>query len=199
MLVMFVSVAISMEAPTLPVDMIGKDEHLLRHIAMSIFDREQQIQIIKKKMCTHGQEMFDAWRLNKSWGELDNPIKESLQKTIKKNEIQSILRRPRYALLSPDVIAHPEQFRIMIEKGQIVLDQSPDTKLYGIRVSFDFTPQVFGRIFDKDKESGKIEERPSTRLFITFEINDIVKKITTIGKNSWNPAEDGRMTTLCVE
>lgn len=198
-------VSCGMEKPSINTEgsaKIGKveiNEAFLRQVAITIFKRQQQMEDIKEKMCTHGPQMLEAWKLNKTWGDLDPLTKESLQKIIPTNEIKSILRRPRYALLNPEIIAHPEQFEEMIMTGHITLDKSPDRDTYGIKIRQDFSPKVLGIAYNKDKLTGKIEEQLSTRLYITFDIQDIAEKILTHGIDGWNTKTDGRLTTICIE
>jgi len=179
---------------------IEVDENFLRKVALSIFSREQQIENLKNKICTHhGQEIFDVWRLNATWGSLSEENKTNLKKKIKVNDIKSILKRPRYALLDVSVIKNPEQFENILQDGHIILDKSPDRNTYGIKVTKTFPQQMLGKIYIKDKTTGELNESPSSTLFITFDIQDIADKINKGGINSWDPQIDGRITTMCVD
>lgn len=178
---------------------VQMDEHVLRNIAMSIFSREADIIDIKTKMCNHGNQMFQAWSLNKSWSELDEQTRNSLKNITKPNEIKSILKRNRFALINQDIISFPEQFADMISSGNIKLDISPDRGTYGIRITQDFQPRVLGTIYNRDQSTGVINHMPSTKLYISFDIQDIVEKMKRFGENSWNPRLDGRITTICIE
>lgn len=150
-------------------------------------------------MCSnHGEEMFNAWKLGKPWGELDNSIKISLQKTIKTNEIKSILKRSRFALLNSDIISDPTQFKNMIEEGDIELDKSLDRGTYGIRVTQDFSPKVLGASYLKKEGTGELEETPSTKLYIAFDVGDVIK--TMLAKDGqWDSETEGRITTICID
>lgn len=197
------------------------NEEFLRTVAIAIFKREQQMEDIKDKMCTHGQKMCDAWKLGQQWGQLDATIKEELKKTIKPNDIQSLLKRHDCALLDPNIIANPEQFLDMITKEHIELSKTPDRQTYAIIVKKDFTPRILGTYYTREVLKGEdglpikdtwhkiikkgedglpiIKELKSTRLFISFDIQDIADKIIIHGINSWNPNTDGRLTTICID
>ncbi|MBW8308862.1 MAG: hypothetical protein K0M45_04400 [Candidatus Paracaedibacteraceae bacterium] len=143
--------------------------------------------------------MFDVWRLNEAWSSLSEKNKTTLKQKIKVNDIKSILKRPRYALLDVSVIKNPEQFEDILQDGHIILDRSPDRNTYGIKVTKTFPHQTLGKIYIKDKGTGELKESPSSTLFVTFDIQDIAEKINKDGIDSWDPTIDGRITTMCVD
>lgn len=179
------------------VEQIEQNQDLLKQIATAIFSREQDVLSIKKKLCNHGPEMIEAWKQGKTWATLDPLVKSDLQKMIKPNDIKSILRRKKHALVSDSIRLNPEQIKNIIHQGHMEVDRAPDTNKISIRISHDFAPNVQGILYDRT--SGNIVERPSTKLYIVFDIQDIVDKITTQGLHGWNPEKDGRISTICVE
>ena len=43
------------------------------------------------------------------------------------------------------------------------------------------------------------EQVPSTKIYIAFDVTDIIQKIGKDGKGEWNKENDGQIITLCVD
>lgn len=177
---------------------IGNPE-FLRSVAQTIFSRHREQVRLKEKLIKHGQMMIDVWRSGKKWGELEPRLQGQLTKHLPKSQVQSILRRERHSVMIPPIIEHPERIsRLIIEKGMPtlrVLGEQGDR--YGIKISLDMKPEVMGSVFLKtDKD---IQETPETKIYISFDVTDIVRKINMGGEGSWNKESDGEITTLCVD
>ncbi len=186
----------AMQNQAISIEEIEKDKSLLKEIAKTIIERKTEQQRLKEKMCKHDQIMTDVWKSGKKWGELGLEKQKELTKHIPKSHVQSILKRDRHALMSNDVLNDPYKFaKIIIENGDpslVVIGEKKDQ--YGIMVTYN-TNEVIGFTYTKE-ENGKIKENKDTKIYISFNITDIVDEL----KNTklWNKEKSGAVTTMCV-
>jgi len=188
----------AMDSVGMSMEQIQRPE-FLKEIAHTILGRNREKTRLKEKLCKHDEIMIDVWKSGKKWGELDQGLQKSLTKHVPKSQVQSILKRTRHSVMNPEILADPEGIaQVIIEKGSPILrliGQSGEE--YAIKISYDISPQIAGTIFVKTES--EIKPIPETRIYISFNVTDIVNKLMKSGMPGWNREMDGEVTTLCVD
>lgn len=176
-----------------------ENPEFLRAIARTIASRTREQVRLKEKLSKHDGTIIGVWKSGKKWGELEPGLQSHLTRHIPKSQVQSILRRERHALMDPEILASPGKFAVeIVEKGIPALQLMGERQdRYGIKISYDMKPKVVGCTFVKTEKT--IEEVPATKIYISFDITDIVQKIKEKGKDAWNKENDGEITTLCAD
>lgn len=178
---------------TLTFEEIKKEPELLRKFALAIIKRPQIIQELQEKMCKHNAELFNPWKEGKTWGELGSSTQNQLTKFVVKSQIQSILKRDKFYLMSNLIISNP-----MPTVEEVVLKGNPILVKIGLNQDRDSLNIYFdnpnaGEVYTRNQS----QPAPATKLLIAFDITDIISKITTLGIDAWNPDKDGFLTTFC--
>ena len=147
----------AMEGMTL--EDIKQNPELMREIGRTILVREQEKVRLKEKMCKHNEAMTNAWKSGKTWGQLGGELQGLLIKHVPKSQVISILGRVRQGEMIPGIIDHPEiTAETIIENGTPILDISGlKSDQYGIKISYDLTPQTVGYNFYKGCDLHLIE------------------------------------------
>jgi hypothetical protein len=198
-LITFFSCNVIKATENISIENIRGDTELLREIALKIIARPQAVQSMKEKMFKHGPEMFEAWKKTAKWGGLSEEEKENLKKVLPRTQIEGLLKRKEFVLIDHHISSDPiDIVNEIIHQGTPIFDVSGQSQnIYGIKITYDLSPRVSGELYkrpDNEEELGA----PSvlTKIYISFDINDIVKKMTTEGKNKWDIKKDGVITTL---
>ena len=176
-----------------------RDQEFLKGVARTIFARTREQVRLKEKLSKHDETMIGAWKSGKKWGELAPSLQSHLTRHIPKSQVQSILRRERHSLMDKEVLAGPEKFAVeIIEKGiPALVPMGEKQDRYGLKISYDMKPKIAGITYTK--KGMTIEEVTETKIYISFDITDIVQKVSKSGKDAWNKENDGEVTTLCVD
>jgi hypothetical protein len=181
------------------IEEIRGDTELLREIALKIIERPQAVQRMKEKMFKHGPEMFNAWKKTAKWGGLSEKEKEDLKKVLPRSQIESLLKRKEFVLIDLHISSDPMNIvNEMIHNGTPIFDVSGQSQnIYGIKIQYDLSPRISGELYKRSDTEEELENPiPLTKIYISFDINDIVQKMTTQGKNKWDIKKDGVVTTL---
>ncbi len=196
------------------VAVLESDEDHLRHIAKTIFNRKASSTFLATKTCTHGSEICTLWQHHR-WKSMGAEERRVLKQQIEQmrgaklpddlstDDVVSILRRSRFSEFAAEASPHYMTLgNQAIKEGSIAIDCTPDTRRCGIKVLFKF-PRPIGRTLILQEPEGAADSggapsftsMPTSTLMVTFDIQDIVEKM--VRKEKFDPANDGRVTTLC--
>ncbi len=183
---------------------LQSNKALLREIASYIFNRSHDIQYIQDKICTHSPDLFEIWKDNK-WQNISKEkrtqITDHLKNTFKINESQTnrLLRRDQFYLLNRDIIADYARVGNKIinyaKDEDVKLYESRGSNRWIIEILMDFQEAPIGALYERSKLGNPI---PTNTINLTFDVDDIVRKILTHGPRGWDKDKDGYASTMCA-
>lgn len=178
-------------------DSINNDLNLLRNISKSIINRQQTITIIKEKLVfKHGNEMFNFWKQNKKWKTSNPNDKLPLEKHgLNKGDVENVENRTTFVLLTDDLLQDPiPTVNEIVEKGDITVSmRGAKQDIYSIEVKYDLVNRLSGYKYPNRNPQ---KRRELTKIYVSFNVTDIYKKMINNQNYKWNRNIDGAVTTV---
>lgn len=186
------------------VDEIAQDQALLTEIATEIISRVSIQKSLGEKVCKHNKKTTDTWKSDKTRSEAKKALSEEINTgKLKTTYVEGLAKKTEQAEFNEDILKNPQAIaEEIIQKGTAKLDRHGKPERYGIIISADLGKPIGTHYYKKAKQSYVEEEGssiPTTRAFISFDIDDIVGQILSGGRESWKGKDLGFVTTLCPE
>tara|TARA_A100000171_G_C2134895_1_gene149478 strand:- start:2704 stop:3369 length:666 start_codon:yes stop_codon:yes gene_type:complete len=181
------------------INMLNESDHtgLLLHIANNIYHRDKDSPVVQQKMCTHGDDVVEAW---KTFGKKPKAIKSNQWRSMKQRGSLVVFTMPN---IEGTVLAHigkPKNISVKRMTGdsssKVVIELIFSA---GSTVGQKYVDTEHGAFSGRKKPGDSYSEEDLTLVKLLFDITDIIEEIRNDGviKEADEYNHLGSITTIC--